>query len=59
MWIAITLWKTTTAQPNLSGEVAKRAGVKKLYPVHHSRRYNMEIEELLAECYAAFGEPKS
>lgn len=38
----------------ISGELARRAGVKKLHPIHHSRRYNQETEDLLEECMAAF-----
>lgn len=37
-----------------SASVARRAGVKKLTLVHHSRRYAREMPDLLEEGYAAF-----
>lgn len=37
-----------------SGELARRAGVKKLRLVHYSRRYAGEIEDLLEEGIAAY-----
>lgn len=38
----------------LSGEVARKAQAKEVHPVHYSRRYNGAIEDLKAECFAAF-----
>jgi ribonuclease Z len=37
-----------------SGNLAREAGVKKLTLVHHSRRYQSEIDDLREEGYAAF-----
>jgi ribonuclease Z len=37
-----------------SGHLARTAGVEKLSLVHHSRRYQSEIEDLREEGYAAF-----
>ncbi len=38
----------------ISGEVARKANVKKLSLVHHSRRYNTEVQDLWEEGRAAF-----
>jgi ribonuclease Z len=38
----------------LSGKLAREAGVKRLHLVHHSRRYNEEIPDLIEEGMAAF-----
>ncbi len=37
-----------------SGKVLREAGVKKIKPVHFSRRYNEEIDDLIEECMAEF-----
>ncbi|WP_375560736.1 peptidase [Bernardetia sp. OM2101] len=41
-----------------SGLVARRAQVKKVNPVHHSRKYNHNIQLLIDECLEAFHSPK-
>jgi ribonuclease Z len=40
----------------ISGELARRLGAKRLYPIHFSRRYQTEemLEELIRECMEAF-----
>jgi len=38
-----------------SGIAARRAGAEEVVPVHYSRRYNAEVEELIAECMEGFG----
>ena len=37
-----------------SGKTARQAGIKKITPVHFSRRYGDEIEDLKEECIAEF-----
>jgi ribonuclease Z len=46
--------KNNHSTAKASGEVARRANVKRVVPVHHSRRYGNEVEHLKEECLAAF-----
>jgi len=46
--------KNDHSTAKLSGEVARRAGVKEVQPCHFSRRYHQQVEEVIEECLQAF-----